>query len=131
MDFQTDDIDFGRVSLLMDIIQKVTTITPQDTYIMAAAQAEIREVNTTLGERITKARQERLAVEQARAAEINAENQAIADAEANVKAQPKSIPAPVTVMPGEPVSPQLSGTTPAVDSIPIAAVPDGPLERKI
>lgn len=110
MDYDTKDIDFGRLSMLMDVISKVTTICPHDTYILSAAQDEIKEVNAKLNDRITEARKNRLAKDQAEAAkltqqaqeEVNrqAEFEAKQAATADVKA--KQFVKPINVKPGEP-----------------------------
>lgn len=110
MDYNTKDIDFGRLSMLMDVISKVTTICPHDTYILSAAQDEIKEANTKLNDRITEARKNRLAKDQAEAAKLTqqAQEEVNRQAEFEVKqaaiadAKAKQSVKPINVKPGEP-----------------------------
>lgn len=110
MDYKTDDINFERVASLMGVVEKVTTVCPMNTAILAAAMAELKEVNEKLDERIKEAGKKRLRVEQERAAKINeqrlrdVEDQARRDADQRAFDKTKATlkTHPYNVMPGEP-----------------------------
>lgn len=104
MDYKTDDIDFGRIAMLMDVVAKVSTVAPMNTSISSAAMAELKDINEELAQRAAKAGAEKLKEDQARAAKLTQENQRRADEEAAEAERLKSRPQmkPINVMPGEP-----------------------------
>lgn len=58
------EVDFERMSMLLDIVQKVHTIMPQHTYLASAAGNELKEMNDAIAleakERKVTAPQERI-----------------------------------------------------------------------
>lgn len=104
-------IDFVRVSLLLDVVQKLSTVAPSKTALTGLAMEEIHQNQLDAMEYLRIVGEERIAKEQEAATRLNAKRQA--EREAEVKAneaalRPKVTPKPAfTVTPGEPVDPAI------------------------
>lgn len=94
------NIDFANAATLMDVVQKVASVSPAYMALSGVAMMELKEMNEEAQAYLNELGAERLKAEQDAAAKLNAESQA--QAEAN---QPRAIPANQlrSVTPGEPV----------------------------
>lgn len=106
MDYDTGDIDFERVAMLLSVVKDCAGVGPQLMSISSAAMHELVDMNKDLSERQTEAGKKRIADEQARAAQITAKAQEDADRAAEFEANQKTLASrpvkPINVKPGEP-----------------------------
>lgn len=104
MDYNTDDIDFERVAMLLSVVKDCAGVGPQLMSISSAAMHELVDMNKDLSDRQTEAGKKRLADEQA--AELSAKAQEDADRAIEFEANQKALAArpvkPINVKPGEP-----------------------------
>lgn len=102
------DIDFGRAAELMDVVQKVASVTPAYTALSSAALAELKEMNDEAQEALNDLGKRRLKAEQEAAIRLSEHNQASAEEQAKIDAEvaqrtKASRSQSMTVMSGEPV----------------------------
>lgn len=106
MDYNTDDIDFDRVAVLLGVVKDCAGVGPQLMSISSAAMHELVDVNKELSDRQTNAGKQKLADDQARAAELSVKAQEDADKAVEFEANQKALAArpvkPINVKPGEP-----------------------------
>lgn len=103
-------IDFERVAMLLDVVQKVASVAPQYMAISSAAMNEVKEMQDVAAEEAAELGRQRLKAEQEEAARITEHNQKAADEQVDAEAKQKAIvdaknrnPAkPINVKPGEP-----------------------------
>lgn len=105
-------IDFERAANLMDVVQKVASVTPTYTALSSVAMMELKEYNNAAQEYLTEIGKQRLAEEQAAAAELAEHNRKAMEDQAKTEAEIRdrtaaSRTAPPTIMPGQPVPQQV------------------------
>lgn len=72
MDYDTKDVDFERVEMLLSVVKDCAGVGPQLTAIGAAAMHELVDMNKDLADRQANAGKERLRVEAEQKAEFDA-----------------------------------------------------------
>lgn len=102
------DIDFARAAILMDVVQKQTTVVPRYMALSSVALGELNDMNDIAQQYLNDLGQERLKAEQEAAAELNRRNLEAAQEHERANAEiakrtAASRTQPITVMPGEPV----------------------------
>lgn len=104
----TSKIDFERAGTLMDVVQKVASVSPSYMAISGAAMRELKEMNDTALEEQKELAAQRLKEENEAAARLNEQNRIAAEKQAKIDQEvanrtQASRGQPLTVMPGEPV----------------------------
>lgn len=120
MDYDTGDVDFERAAMLLSVVKDCAGVGPQLTAIGAAAMHELTDMNRDLADRQADAGKAKLRAEQERASELNAKAQADAEKQAQFEEDQRKLavktPQPITIMPGEPVPPQVTNDAPIYPS---------------
>lgn len=120
MDYDTNDIDFERAAMLLSVVKDCAGVGPQLTAIGAAAMHELVDMNKDLADRQADAGKAKLRAEQEKASELNAKAQDDAEKQARFEENQRKLaaktPQPITVMPGQPVPPQVAEDKPPYPS---------------
>ena len=82
MDYDTKDVDFERIEMLLSVVKDCAGVGPQLTAIGAAAMHELVDMNRDLADRQAGAGKAKLRAEQEKASELNAEAQDNAEKQA-------------------------------------------------
>lgn len=95
------NIDFEHASALMDVVQKVASVSPAYMALSGVAMMELKEMNVVAQDYLNELGKERLKAEQDAAAKLNADAQAQAEADRPRTATANQLR---SVTPGEPVT---------------------------
>lgn len=127
------DIDYVHAASLLDVVQKVATVSPAYLALSSVAMMELKEMNEEANAFLKDLGQQRLKEEQAAAAKINEHNRLALEADADNSQKVRTpVAQPKTVMPGQPddlsnAEGGVMGTTANTSSAPVirrTAAPD-------
>lgn len=108
------NIDFDRLQTLLDVVHKLSTIAPSKTALIAMAMAEIHKCHLDADKFLQAEGKERLAAEQEAANRLNAERRAMEENTPPLSRPPEKN---LTVVPGEPLDPEIIQETDEPGSI--------------